>query len=366
VLTGPRPLLKGSDPLPLLLSLNSLNNSPLKQAIEVRAGQQGVKAKWVRIELRKVEVLPGGGQAGTFYDYVGQSPVSLWTGPEGEYGLLRPVRPFFFLPGPHPTLIFSMTMQQDFPFYIRIPESLPPTIALEKGGRFHLKNSPPPVTHSNFSWHKVRVDCYGLYQGQKVRSSTLTSPVPSLSLALRGFFRRDKSTIVSTASQIIIDKHELHSTWPIYSQPDTRNVVQDGVTLTVQRGQTCYGPGDRITLNATIKADNLNTILLRGFEFTLRESTVFRTGPGAGNKKGAPQVRVATIAEQKVPVNATLYGGTQHRSELSFTVPSYHTSATISTARHIDITYVLNVKALMGTGLPVVIDLPVVVSNWPK
>ena len=67
-----------------------------KQAIEVRAGQQGVKAKWVRIELRKVEVLPGGGQVGTFFDYVGQSPINLWTGPDGEYGILRPVRLGFF------------------------------------------------------------------------------------------------------------------------------------------------------------------------------------------------------------------------------------------------------------------------------
>lgn len=282
----------------------------VKGAIEVRAGQQGVKAKWVRIELRKVEVLPGGGQPGTFFDYVGQSPINLWAGPDGEYSVLRP---------------------QDFPFYIRIPESLPPTIALEKG--------------AGIKYELIAMICI---KGKK------------------GFFRRDKSTIVSTASQIIIDKHELHSTWPIYSQPETRNIIQDGVTLIVQRGQTCYGPGDRIIVNATIKADNLNTILLRGFEFTLRESTVFRPGPGAGGKRGAPQAKVAIIAEQKVPVNATLYGGTQHRAELSCTVPSYHTSATINAARHIDINYVLCVKALMGTGLPIAIDLPVVVSNWPK
>lgn len=121
-----------------------------------------------------------------------------------------------------------------------------------------------------------------------------------------------------------------------------------------------------MTVSATIKADNLNTILLRGFEFTLRESTVFRSGPNVPNKRGAPQVKVAIIAEQKVPVNATLYGGTQHKSDLSCTVPTYHTSATINSARHIDITYVLGVKALMGTGLPVAMDLPVVVSNWPK
>jgi hypothetical protein len=68
------------------------------KAIEVRVNQQGVKAKWVRIELRKIEVLPGGGQAGTFFDYVGQSPVNLWTATEGDYGILRPVGcPWFSL-----------------------------------------------------------------------------------------------------------------------------------------------------------------------------------------------------------------------------------------------------------------------------
>ena len=61
------------------------------QAIEVRVGPGGVKAKWVRIELRKVETLPGGGLANTFFDFVGQSPVNLWQSGE-EYALLSTVR----------------------------------------------------------------------------------------------------------------------------------------------------------------------------------------------------------------------------------------------------------------------------------
>jgi len=94
VLIGLKPPSKGSDHFRFTHAPRS--TVLFKQAIEVRAGQQGVKAKWVRIELRKVEVLPGGGQAGTFFDYVGQSPINLWTGPDGEYGILRPVRPIFF------------------------------------------------------------------------------------------------------------------------------------------------------------------------------------------------------------------------------------------------------------------------------
>jgi len=51
-----------------------------------------VKAKWLRVELRKVETIPGGGLSNTFYDFVGPSPVTLWTASD-EYGVLRSVSP---------------------------------------------------------------------------------------------------------------------------------------------------------------------------------------------------------------------------------------------------------------------------------
>ncbi|KAH9945783.1 uncharacterized protein BXZ73DRAFT_95307 [Epithele typhae] len=282
----------------------------VKGAIEVRVGQQGVKAKWVRIELRKVETLPGGGVANTFFDFVGQSPINLWTSPNDDYSPLH---------------------TNDLNFSIRIPESIPPTIALEKG--------------AGIKYELIASVCV---QGKK------------------GFLRRDKPTISATAQTIIIDKHELHSTWPIYSQPETRNHSQDGVTLIIERAHTCYGPGDRIQVMATVKSDTLHTVVLRGFEFTLRETTVFRAAPHTQGKKGGPQVKVSSIGEHKVPVNVTLYGGTQHRAELSLAVPIHHTSATINAARHIDINYVLTVKALMGTGQPISMDLPIMISNWPR
>jgi hypothetical protein len=170
---------------------------------------------------------------------------------------------------------------------------------------------------------------------------------------------------LTTIAPIVIDKHELHSVWPLYQQPETRQLAQDGVTLVIERGSTCYGPGDRISVLATLKSEAAQASILRGFEFALREATVFRPGSGTG-KKAAPQVRVVIVGEQKVPVNATLYGGDEHRAELSCVIPSQHTTTTLASARHIDITYTVSVKALMGTGKPVQIDLPIVVSNWPR
>ena len=104
------------------------------QAIEVRAPAQGVKAKWVRIELRTVETLSGGGPSNTFYDFVGPSPVNLWNSPD-EYSLLRSVclQPPFVVLSAH----LGSWQHQDFPFSIRIPESIPPTVALDNKGVWH-------------------------------------------------------------------------------------------------------------------------------------------------------------------------------------------------------------------------------------
>ncbi|PPQ78439.1 hypothetical protein CVT25_011884 [Psilocybe cyanescens] len=279
----------------------------VRGAIEVRVTPQGVKAKWVRVELRKVETLPGGGPANTFYDFVGPSPVNLWSTSD-EYGLLR---------------------SQDFPFSIRIPESIPPTIALD--GKAGI--------------------------GYELVASVCTK-------GKKGFLRKAKSVVASTIAPIIIDKHELHSTWPVYQQPETRHLAQEGVNLIIERKNTCFGPGDRVSVVATVKSDSLHTVILRGFEMTLREATVFRAGVHTAGKKNAPQVRQVNIAETKVGVNATLYGGTAHTSELSCMIQPDHTTTSLNAARHIDITYTLCIKALMGTGAHLVMDLPVIISNW--
>ena len=136
------------------------------------------------------------------------------------------------------------------------------------------------------------------------------------------------------------------------------------MTLTVERTRNCYGPGDRVSVMATLKSDSLHTVILRGFEFTLRETTIFRGGPHAKNK--APQVKEAVVGEQKVPVNVTLYGGTQHKAELACIIPPNHLTTSLNSARHIDITYTLYVKALMGTGTHLIMELPVILTNWPR
>lgn len=129
----------------------------------------------------------------------------------------------------------------------------------------------------------------------------------------------------------------------------------------MERGHTCYGPGDRVSVVATLKCQSVPAITLAGFELSIRESTTFRAGPS-----GAPTVKHLTISETKLPVNATLYGGMQHKAKLVCGISPNHATTTLSAASHIDITYVLSVKALMSTGRRITIDLPAIVSDQPR
>jgi len=181
-----------------------------------------------------------------------------------------------------------------------------------------------------------------------------------------GFLRKAKSTVASTVATIMIDKHDLHTTWPVYSQPETRHLAQDGVNLIVERTQNCFGPGDVISAYCTVKSDS-QTVVLRGFEMVLKETTVYRPGMHAQTKKAMPpQTQVRSISEGKVPVNVTLYGGSNHTSEVSCRLPEDHTTTTLNAARHIDVTYTLIIQAVMGTGNHLLMELPVIISNWQR
>lgn len=280
----------------------------VKGAVEVRVGPQGAKAKWVRVELKKIETLPGGGQTNSYFDFVGSSPINLWQSSD-EYGLLQ---------------------SQDLPFHIRIPESIPPSIALERG--------------AGIRYELVATVC---------------------TLGKKGFFRRRKTVVTSQATTIIIDKHELHSTWPVYAQPESRTVKQDGVHLTVERQRTCFGPGDRVSVMAILKCDSVHPVVLRGFEFSLKETTIFRASTQTSKRSG-PQSKTGLVGEQKVPLNVTLFGGMQHKAEVGCLIPNTHTTTTLNAARHIDITYAIAVKAWYNSMQAVTIELPVIVSNWPR
>ncbi|KAG8912236.1 hypothetical protein FRC01_005205 [Tulasnella sp. 417] len=78
--------------------------------VQLRSESKLVQAGWVKIELRKIETLPGGGQWNTYIDSVGESPITLWQA-KNKWDEIR---------------------SKDLPFQIPVPESIPPSLALER------------------------------------------------------------------------------------------------------------------------------------------------------------------------------------------------------------------------------------------
>ncbi|KAF9443208.1 hypothetical protein P691DRAFT_843738 [Macrolepiota fuliginosa MF-IS2] len=285
----------------------SLENPPagVQGDVVVQTLKEGVSAQWVRIELRKVEVLPGGGENNTFYDGLGPHPLTLW-GADDKYNNLY---------------------SQRLPFFIGIPDSTPPTVTLQNraGIRYEL--------------------------------------VATVCMKGKGVLSREKNATVRKMVPVIIDKHELHSPWPIYCQPEKQEVTGADGNLTIERRQTCHGPGDHISVAATFKLNSTyRVVVLQGLELTLKELINFRT-----TYDKPPLTLLADVAETKLPVNTTVYAGRMtYQTELACQVPRTHSTPTISTAHHVYVTYHLSIKALLNTGMHIVKDFPVIITNWER
>ncbi|PPR02959.1 hypothetical protein CVT24_012154 [Panaeolus cyanescens] len=277
----------------------------IRGVVELRIPPEGVRAKWVKIELHRVERIPSSvcGSETRFEDCVGPGSVTLWSS-TNEYT--------------------TLTTQQ-FPFSIRIPESLPPSVNME--------------------------DNAGI--GYELEASVCVA-------VKAHFIPLSRPMVIKSTSPITIDKHELHSVWPVYLQPESRSTTIKGFMLRVERTQKCYGPGDRITVTATVNSDNdESTAVLQEFEISLIEVTTFRAG-----RLQPTKTNENVISSGEVALNATLCRGVSYSAELSCTLPSTHATTSLYSARHIDVTHTLSVKATMDNGVRLNIDLPVVISNW--
>ncbi|KAG8902423.1 hypothetical protein FRC01_009577, partial [Tulasnella sp. 417] len=286
----------------------------IRGVVELRLSGRSVKARWIKIELCKLETLPGGGQSNTYIDFVGESPVTLWQA-KNEWDEIR---------------------SQDLSFQIRIPEPIPPSLALERSAGI-----------------KYELVATILTKGKK------------------GILRRESTQNVSASCQIVIDKHELHSAWPMYARPESRSKMLDGYTFTVNRTRQAYGPGDRIAVQSLVKNDTSQVNQVRYYEISLREHVMYTP---AGNQNGTrkmmtqPQTRPRAIVEQRIPITmaSPLHPGMQAKAELSLQVPFNQRTTTVSFAHRIEVNFVIYVRAVLATGLQLFLDLPITMSHWTR
>lgn len=186
-------------------------------------------------------------------------------------------------------------------------------------------------------------------------------------ILIRGLLRKSHSTVMEDLTILQIDKHELHSTWPVFHQPETKTESRDHLTLTVTRNQSCFSPGERVQVKATLHSNSFTAAHLRAFDFSLVETIRFQPAPKVKPiKKAGPLFKSTRIGEHRIPVNQTLYGSMQHSAELSCVLHPDHITPSVNNARHIDVSFKIVVIAQVDNVKPYSLELPVTISNWQQ
>ncbi|KAL1409986.1 hypothetical protein Q8F55_003986 [Vanrija albida] len=274
----------------------------VKGSVEVRIGQTPVKAKWVRVEVRRYEVSPSGAPKssanGTQFEHVGKVHI-LWKPSEGKE--------------------FDVLQIADFVFNVPLPLDIPPSVISPKGG--------------SVRYELVAAVCY---KGKG------------------GIFKKDVSSYAHASEPLTITKYELASAWPVYNNTEVRSVsVLNGqVTLTVDRPSQAFGPGDRILLNASIKSNLPAPFRLKGFDMALVEVLTIYPPPqdAAKAKKGKPPtpptVKRLTIGTSRAPCNIMVsQGGGDKGASLNLQIPTDKQLLTVRNAREFKVEYELVVEA---------------------
>ena len=301
----------------------------------MRLGSKGLKASWLRIELRKLESLPSGEHWG---ELIGRGPIDVWVAKHGHGGAGAAGgigasgggghRRFGSLAAGGIALGGSgggggngemeegweLLQNADFPFRVLIPEGLPPSAKLDKQCEI----------------------AYELVTSLCVKSK-------------KGILRKESvSSIIQSTHSIHLDKHELHSLWPMYHCADDHEMTQDDVKLKVFRQQTCYGPGDSINVRVVVLSNNVNPMKLKSISFSIKETVTFKGAnhappigpPGmSGPVGGGASQRAEIVTGKGRTLGKKIFKGDSQMYDLSAVLSKSHSLMTISTAKHIEVSY---------------------------
>jgi hypothetical protein len=278
--------------------------------VEVRVGAVPIKAKWVRVEIRKHEVIPPGfkvssSEEKSTWEHVGEIQ-TLWqsTNPNKEFEVLETA---------------------DFKFFLPLPENLPPSVTMMK--------------ESGIRYELVAAVCYK----QK-----------------GGMFKKDAASVTKAVEDLRITKHELNAAWPIYNEPETFSATgaKGQVTLTVQRPCSAFGPNDRVLMTAVLRSDMPTPFRVKGFECTLLEVVTITQGASGqdkdkkkSKKSAPPMTKSRTVATARYPIDEKVGRGGEKSARIDILMAADKLLATVRNGRSIEIGYEMEVKAVCE-GMP--------------
>lgn len=251
---------------------------------------KGVEAAWLRVEMCKVETLPRGQ---TWKELIGERPMDLWQAGAGNGG-------------------WEMLMPQTFSFRLNVPEKLPPSMRLGK--------------HSGIK--------YQLIASLKVRLK-------------KGFMRKDTyETVIQDTQEFVLEKHELHSTWPIYNMPEEYETKDDAYSAKLLRNKWAFGVTDQMDVRIIVANHGAKSTKLKSVSMGIRQTVTFF--PDSGTNAQPIQQKSIMLDSKTKRINKKIKQGEFFLQDMDLLIPKKNTIMSIHTAKHIEVSHSLRVDVKMG------------------
>lgn len=190
----------------------------------------------------------------------------------------------------------------------------------------------------------------------------------------KGLIRKeDTSSVIQAVQPITLDKHELHSTWPVYNQPDTHAGERDGLRAKLRRERYCFAPGDKMRIKVIVSSNRVEPAKLKSVAVTIKETVTFhgvkpnRKSLTSNSSSSKPSMqRVEVVTQKAKSIGKKLYKGDSKDFDLECVIPKQQSLMSISTAKHIEVSYTIRVYVDISKA-PIVIDhVPMLMTTFPR
>ncbi|KAJ3567067.1 hypothetical protein NP233_g6605 [Leucocoprinus birnbaumii] len=221
---------------------------------------------------------------------------------------------------------------KNFSFSIRIPEDLPPSISLQKQG-IEIQYSLRAVVH-----RQNRISFWS------DRPLSCTMPVD-------------------------ITKYEHHPAWPIYHNPEPKQLYHGGMRFTSKPTRTCYSPGETISLNVELSVGSYS-VIPRSVEFTAKLQQVITTlsspteQPDDSREQYDKKTTIDLISKE-VANCARVDHSSTFAAHLACRIPNRDINPTLSYRSRFQIAYSLIVTTIVHSE-HLKIDVPIIISSLSR
>ncbi|KAF5351192.1 hypothetical protein D9756_008184 [Leucocoprinus leucothites] len=182
----------------------------------------------------------------------------------------------------------------------------------------------------------------------------------------RSKFWSDKP--LSCSVPIRITKYEQHPAWPIYHQPELKQMYHGSIRFSARPLRTCYSPGETIMLTTELSVGSYS-VIPRSVEFAVKLQQLiatFKSSEKNAQSSHGQQGKKTTIdlISKQATTCAKMDRSTTFTAELACQIPGRDVKPSLPySISHIQVSYVLTVTTTIHSQ-HLQLDVPIIVSPF--